>query len=135
MFEIKSRDGTLVAIVANFNSFQEGISFYGKREDPMQVLAFRYNRDHVMRDHMHIPRDRVVHKTQEAVIVFKGRAEVRTFDERGKVLDVRNIGAGDIYMSYSGGVGYTVLENDTIMVEVKVGPYDIQSDDEDRRLL
>jgi hypothetical protein len=45
------------------------------------------------------------------------------------------LSSGDFYIAYNGGFGGEVLTNDTIMMEIKPGPYDVKSDDEDRVLI
>ena len=69
------------------------------------------------------------------VVVFSGKVEATTYTIEGTVVDQRILTAGDIYVSYAGGVGYHVLSEDTRMIEAKVGPYEVESDDEDRILL
>ena len=125
----------LLAKIFNVSDIKEGLHILGSPEDTLQVLSFKYKKGHNMRDHRHIPRARVVEKTQEAVVVFKGSVDVRTFGEGDRVVDQRKLVAGDVYISYSGGVGFTVLENNTIMLEFKPGHYLVHMDGEDRVLL
>jgi len=137
MREIKE-DGFTLAIVDNFNNFEKGLHFYGSKYDFLQVGSFCYNKDQVMRNHRHIFRPRVNIKTQEIVVVFSGSVEARTYskeDGSNTLVDTCVLHAGDIYISYWGGCGFTVLENDTRMLEAKNGPYDVNDDNEDRELI
>jgi hypothetical protein len=88
-----------------------------------------------MRSHKHIERQRVCKKTQEVLIVFKGSCLVRIFNKDNSIKYTGKLNPGSFCIVYDGGVGYTVLEDDTIMMEVKNGDYLVNSDDEDREYL
>ena len=111
------------------------MEFYGGVTDFIQVGAFRYNKDKELRNHRHIFRPKIGNKTQEIMIVFKGSCEVRTFTDGGDICHKKILKAGDFYISYWGGCGFTILQDDTIMMEIKNGPHDVNNDDEDRVLL
>lgn len=135
MQEIKHGD-TLLAIVDSSENFAPGLAFYGAKEDELQVGKFRYDEGKILRNHRHIKRVRTAQKTQEIMMVLKGSCLVRTFSETGKdLVDTRKLQAGQFYISYRGGVGFTILEDDTRLLEVKNGPYVVASDDEERELL
>ena len=135
MHEIKHK-GKLLAIVDSINNFEPGLTFYGSKKNAIQVGAFWYNSGKILKDHRHIERKRKVNKTEEILIVLKGAVEVRTFSEKGKtVVDTRNLQAGEFYILYNGGVGYTVRANDTKLLEVKPGPYEVDDDDLERELI
>jgi len=131
---IKDGDKVL-AILDSINNIQPGLHFLGGRQDFLQIGQFKYDSGHVMRDHVHIDRKRTSERTQEILIVFKGSCQVRISDLNDKVAHVDTLFAGDYAVYFSGGIGFTVLEDNTIMMEVKNGPYDVGSDDEDRRLI
>lgn len=134
--EVIKYDDQILAIIDNFRNFEKGLNFFGTPEDFIQIGRFRYKKGKELRNHIHKLRPRVADKTQEIMIVFQGSCEVRTYTpiER-RLLSARVLGPGDFYISYNGGCGFTIQENDTIMMEVKNGPYNVKSDDEDRDLL
>lgn len=134
MIEIKHKD-KLLAIVDNVENFRDGLDFYGNIMDYIQVGAFRYDEGKILRHHRHIFRPKLANKTQEIMIVFKGSCEVRTLTDDGGLWDTHILKAGCFYISYWGGCGFTILEDDTIMMEIKNGPHDVNNDDEDRVLL
>ena len=126
MVEIKNDNDELLAVIDNFGNFGKGISFYGTRGDFLQVGKFRYDKDHIMKDHRHIDRPRKTDKTQEIVVMFKGSCEAKIFDTTGSDLVAKMVlEAGDIFILYNGGVGFTVLEDDTVMLEAKNGQYNV----------
>jgi hypothetical protein len=135
IIEIVHED-VLLAIIDDIKNFAPGLSFYGKREDNIQVGQFCYGKGKVLRNHRHIERQRIAKKTQEILIVMQGSCEARTFAPTGKdLIDTRILKAGSFYVSYNGGVGFTVLEDDTRMLEIKNGPFIVNNDDEERELL
>jgi len=135
MLEIKSYTNQLIAIIDNLDEVKDSLSFYGVREDDIQVGTFKYLKNKVMRDHRHIIRERTIKKTQEVLIVWKGKCATRVWDSEDNLIFKGIMKSGDFIIVYNGGVGYTTLVDNTIMLEVKLGPYNILNDDEDRELI
>jgi hypothetical protein len=134
--DIYDTDGGLLAIVSNFERWPNGLTFVGQKSDALQVGTFRYPAGKVMRDHAHVRRPRTIERTQEVVVLFKGSCTARVYSKDLKtVIATWRMTPGEVLISYSGGVGYTILENDTILMEVKAGDYLVNSDDEDRVLI
>ena len=138
MKEIKHNE-QLLAIIDSVENFPKGLGFYGNKSDFIQVGHFRYDTNKIMRDHIHIKRERTTEKTQEILIVFKGKCAIRTYPpdhkEGEKPIATNMLSAGEFYILYEGGFGGAVMQDDTIMMEIKNGPYNVASDDEDRILL
>lgn len=128
----------LVAIISNMYASPDNLKFYGGADKTLQLATFRYKKDRLMRDHKHIVRLREIEQTQEVVFVFKGSCEVRLSEKENDtkiLIHKQELIPGDFCIIYNCYVGYTILEEDTILSEVKVGPYLVKSDDEDRVLL
>lgn len=135
MHEIK-HNGKTLAIIDNVANFPPGLAFYGTADDFIQVGRFRYDEGKTLRDHRHITRTRTVDKTQEILIVLKGLVQATTFAEEGAlVVDSRDLKAGEFIISYWGGIGFRVLTDDTRLLEIKPGPFNVNNDDEERVLL
>jgi hypothetical protein len=135
MYEVK-HNGKVLAVIDSIANIPPGLGFYGTKDDYVQVGKFRYDKGKKLRDHRHITRQRVVWKTQEILIVMRGSVQATTFAETGLlVVDSRQVKAGEFYISYWGGVGFEVLEDDTRMLEIKPGPFNVTNDDEERELL
>jgi len=124
-----------IAILGSLNKVEDGLLFCGAVEDNIQVGLFKYNTGKIMRDHKHISRPRILDKTQEILLVWKGSCECRVYCEANKLQHTGIMKSGDFIILYNGGVGYTILEDNTILMEVKAGSYIVKSDDEDRVLL
>jgi len=128
-------DNVILGIIIGLDDFEQGTNFYGSRAEAIQVATFKHDKGKLLRNHRHIKRVREISKTQEVLIVLEGSCEIRVFDIDDKQAFVGVLGRGDLFISYYGGAGYTVLSEDTYMVESKVGPYEVTNDDEDRVLI
>ena len=136
MQEIRDQDQTLLALAWQTTDFQPGLSFLGEKSAAIQVGTFWYQRGKVMRDHAHIERPRIIRKTQEVLIVLQGACTARVYGkDLHSLAGELTLGAGDMLIVYEGGVGYTVEQDNTKMVEVKAGDYLIDNDSEDRVLI
>jgi hypothetical protein len=71
---------------------------------------------------MHLEIERNIVGTAEVLVVEKGRCEVDVYDSRRSVVATRELQAGDILIAVGGGHGFRLLE-DTILLEIKQGPY------------
>lgn len=124
-----------IAIIDKIDHIPDGLNFYGSKEDDIQVGSFKYPENKIMRSHMHITRPRTIEKTQEILIVWKGSCRYRLYGFDKIFISSDILSAGSFLILYNGGVGYTILENDTTMLEIKAGSYNVVSDNEDRILL
>ncbi len=73
--------------------------------------------------HQHLPLNRKTNTTQECWIVIEGKLRVDYYDEVGQLLDSYELLAGDCTITFKGGHNYHILESDTLVYEVKNGPY------------
>jgi len=128
-------ENVVLAIIMGLNDFKEGVHFHGDKSEFIQVLTFKRKRDFVGRNHRHIKRPREITKTQEVLTVLEGSCEIRVFDVDDTHIFTGVLNRGDFSISYYGGTGYTVLSEETCMMEAKIGPYEVESDDEDRVLI
>jgi hypothetical protein len=114
-----------IGILANIENTPDGLHFYTEDINTIQFAGFRYNKGHVMRAHRHIFYDteweRI--KTQEVLVVWKGKVKLTIFNRDDKILTTFELNKGDFYISLFGGVRYDVLEDDTILMEFKTGPF------------
>lgn len=136
---ITTTDGIKLAYLGNINNSPKGLRFLTVNEDFIQCASFRYDAQHVMNAHRHIERKPPeTFRSEEVLLVWKGSVRVCIIsDDKG--LDTKNrkvyrtMKAGDYIVVFKGGVGYKVLEDDTLMMEMKNGPFN--NSEEDRVLL
>ncbi len=72
--------------------------------------------------HLHHPIERQVKGTSEVLIVKKGRCQIDIFSDEQQLVVTRELRTGDIILMVGGGHGFRMLE-DTVLLEVKQGPY------------
>ncbi|MHB8642690.1 MAG: cupin domain-containing protein [Gaiellaceae bacterium] len=75
-----------------------------------------------VRPHRHRPIARTVTKTGEALFVKAGRAFADCYADDGHHVSTQEINEGDFILLIGGGHGFRMQE-DTILIEVKQGPY------------
>ena len=72
--------------------------------------------------HVHRPVVRQVNGTLEVLIVREGRCLLDLYDDSLELVTTRELEAGDLVLLTSGGHGLRMTE-DTVLLEVKQGPY------------
>jgi hypothetical protein len=72
--------------------------------------------------HLHLPIVRTVTGTTECIVVRKGSCLIDIYDRHKKLLSTHSLFVGDIVLLLNGGHGFRMNE-DTILFEVKQGPY------------
>ncbi len=72
--------------------------------------------------HVHLPITRQVEGTNECIVVRKGRCRVTIYDSQRNFVAERDLEEGAIILLLGGGHGFHLYE-DTILFEVKQGPY------------
>lgn len=72
--------------------------------------------------HMHLPVVREIHGTTECIVVRKGSCDVDIYNGRKQLVRSCKLTTGDIVLLVDGGHGFRMHE-DTVLFEVKQGPY------------
>ena len=72
--------------------------------------------------HVHWPLERNIVGTSEVLVIKKGRCEIDIYSDERELIATRELKTGDIMLMISGGHGFRMLE-DTILIEIKQGPY------------
>ncbi|MBR4995092.1 MAG: WbuC family cupin fold metalloprotein [Alistipes sp.] len=97
-------------------------NFHRSTDEPVNRLINVMHRGTYLPVHRHSSPDR-----SESCVVLRGRVGVTFYDCEGNLIDSRVVGAGCDCVGYDidAGVwhGLVVLEDDTVLFEVKQGPY------------
>jgi len=72
--------------------------------------------------HRHVPVSRHIERTCEVIVVRRGRCHVDFYNEERELVTSRELKSGDLVIMVSGGHGFRMHE-DTVLLEVKQGPY------------
>lgn len=122
MEEIKSSDGSTIAIVIRKSFSQEGINFLSEANFPFQLGVNSYKKDHKIKAHFHQKREFVINNIQEVIYFKSGSALVTLFDLNKNLVKSVSLSTGDLIFLVDGGHRFEMSE-DTTFIEVKQGPY------------
>lgn len=118
---IKNKDEVLAIIVrGDFN--ETGIHFFTPGDYSQQLAYMHHPTDHIIKPHVHNIVTRTVHKTNEVLVIKKGKLRCDFFDDDQNYLESIILQDGDIILLVSGGHGFKCLE-EVEMYEIKQGPY------------
>jgi hypothetical protein len=117
------KDGILFSIIVPSSVEFRGLEFFTPKNIFLQVGQWLYNKNHKTVPHMHIKRDRIVNKTQEAIYVVKGSLKVTLFDFHLSRFCFFILKTGDLAILLEGGHSYEILEDNTKVLEFKNGPF------------
>jgi hypothetical protein len=117
------RDGeTLVAMIFRREYRPERTEFVEGDELPFQVGYVVYPAGGVVAAHRHVPVERRLETTTEALFVKTGRALADFYGSDGGLLETHEIREGDFVLLLESGHGFRMQE-DTVLIEIKQGPY------------
>lgn len=120
--QVDHRLRTIAYIIPKSNALPEVTTFVTPDECGQQVgYVVRRAGEEVPR-HMHNPVKRELVGTTEVLYVLKGRCTVEFYDDERQWLASRQLIAGDLIVLVAGGHGFR-MEEDTVLLEVKQGPY------------
>ena len=95
----------------------------------LQLAALKIKKDHKFKGHKHLRLVRETDITQECWIVVKGTVKTFHYDEEDNLLEENILQAGDATITFRGGHNYQSLKEDTLVYEIKTGPYMGQAKD------
>ena len=121
----------LLAILVPGDFEADGIHFFTPSNYSQQIAYMHHPAGKVIAAHIHKDVKREVLKTNEVLLIKKGRLRVDFYGEDHRYLFSRIIAAGDTLLLASGGHGFQILDQ-CEMIEVKQGPY---AGDEDKTLI
>jgi hypothetical protein len=115
-------NGKSLALIvrANFNPPQT--SFLTPLDYKLQLGFVVYPAGGEVLRHIHKPIERNIVGTTEVLFVKKGRCEMDIYNDDRELIATRELCAGDVMLMVGGGHGFRMIE-DTILIEVKQGPY------------
>jgi len=101
----------------------KGLSFYSEDHDFVQVGTWRYDKGRRLADHAHNVVDRKANRTQEVIYVMQGGVKAFVYSEDERLIEEVLLKEGDFMIFWNGGHGYEILEDNTLVLEAKNGPY------------
>lgn len=112
----------IIAVIIRASFDEPGAKFFSQPSFSQQLGSINYPTGHVIPPHVHNRVPREVMYTQETLFIRSGRCRVDLYRDDRSLLARRELGAGDTILLSTGGHGFEILE-DCSMIEVKQGPY------------
>lgn len=122
MIEI-TKDKEVLARYIPAGSWKDGLSFFSKDDEFIQVGSWKYGKGKELLAHIHNEVERKINRTQEVIYVVKGKIEASIYDLEGNLMKKIEVSTGDFLILLNSGHGYKILEDDTQILEIKNGPY------------
>lgn len=120
--EIIEDGSTALAYIIDPHWAPDRTTFLTPDDFGQQIGMIVYGAGEAIPAHVHLPVVREVFGTTECIIVRKGRCEIDIFNADRKFIATRVLQEGSIVLLLCGGHGFRMQE-DTILFEVKQGPY------------
>src|SRR3954470_21874743 len=120
--EAIGRDGKVFAYVMRDTPGEKKTTFLTPDESIQQVGFVVHAAGAEVRRHYHLPLERSIVGTPEVLVVREGRCRLDVYDDELEPVESLELEEGDIMVMVGGGHGFEMLE-DTVLVEVKQGPY------------
>jgi len=124
---IKDKEGNLIAIYLDLKNANDFKNFYTEDSADMQFGVFNLPKDESILKHFHPEQNRIVRTTTEVLVLLSGKLEVSLYDNSLEHIENIILESGSVLITVMGGHGIEVLE-ESKMIEVKQGPYDLEAD-------
>lgn len=114
----------LLHIINRFEDIENRIDI-SPEEQFLQASAIKVDSGKSYRPHKHLVKAVLETETitQESWVVIQGCVKVTLYDLDDTVIATEVIGKGDSTITFAGGHGYEILEDNTVVYEYKTGPY------------
>jgi mannose-6-phosphate isomerase-like protein (cupin superfamily) len=112
----------LYALIIRRDFQQPGVHFFTPGDFSQQLGYMSHPTGHVIEPHVHREVARSVRRTQEVLVIRRGRLKVEFYDEGQHPVGSCVLESGDLILLVQGGHGFEVLEA-CDMIEIKQGPY------------
>ena len=115
-------ENQLYAFVCSLNDVNKGLQFLSDDSDFIQLGTWNYEKNFSTVPHYHLEHDKPSNLTQEVVLVHKGSVKCRLFTKDGNYVDEVDINEGELIVQIYGVHEY-IMNEDSIVLEIKNGPY------------
>ena len=126
---IVSDQGVALAYFVSASLMPEKTEFLTPSDFGQQMGMIVYSAGQEIPPHFHLPISREIHGTTECIVVRKGRCVIDIYNSNKQFISSHELFTGDIVLLLGGGHGFRMLE-DTVLFEVKQGPYAGEQDKE-----
>ena len=118
------KDGKILARHITQEDIKPGLLSFTNDNEFLQVVTWgHYEKGKYLQDHWHNEFERTALRTYEVVYVVKGAIEARLFDFNLVPVETLVVSQGEMLILLESAHGYTILEEDTTVIEIKNGPF------------
>jgi uncharacterized protein with PhoU and TrkA domain len=117
-----SWNGQVLAMIVRSEINPERTVFVTPEHFNLQLGFVVYAAGKEVPRHTHRVIERHIEGTSEILFIKKGRCLMDIYDNKQNLVTTRELKQGDVLLMIGGGHGFRMLE-DTILVEIKQGPY------------
>jgi len=114
-------EGELYSVILRDTFKSESINFFTPDSFSQQLGCLPHKKGNIIKPHRHKINKREVLFTQEVLFIKKGKVKVNFYKDK-TYIDSEIVETNDVILLCAGGHGFEMLE-ETIMIEVKQGPY------------
>lgn len=115
-------DNDVIAVIIPAGHSPDKTDFITPPDYKQQIGFIVYKHGESIVPHKHIPLNRSLVGTSEVLLLKSGKVEVDLYSKDKLLVATRVLNEGDVILLVNGGHGFRIME-DTVMVEVKQGPY------------
>jgi hypothetical protein len=120
--ETISHKNQTLCIIIRSSFLPDKTTFLTPPDYKQQVGFVVYPKGGEIARHAHIPLERHLVGTSEVILVKKGSCLLDIYNDARELVATRELGAGDLMLMIAGGHGFRLIE-DTVLIEIKQGPY------------
>jgi len=120
--ELITSDGQVLCYVIRGDTRPAQTTFITPPDAKQQVGFIVYPKGGVIARHIHRPLERHIIGMAEVLVVRSGHCQIEVYDEKKSVVAVRDLYQNDVVLMVGGGHGFQIKE-DTVLLEIKQGPY------------
>lgn len=113
----------IICIIYRDDDWTEGLNFITPDSLFVQVGSWWYQKGKELDAHEHKDFERTANRTMEMTYIKSGSMKVDLYDEDRNLFDSLVLYQGDLAVFAYGGHGYTILEDNTKVIEAKNGPF------------
>tara|TARA_R110002126_G_scaffold288831_1_gene443031 strand:- start:1088 stop:1504 length:417 start_codon:yes stop_codon:yes gene_type:complete len=119
----KVKENLLMLCINRFNEISEDRIDISPANELLQISTKKLKQDTNFKAHRHNFLERKTTETHEAWIILEGKIKATFWDLDDSILFETALQRGDCAVVYKAGHSFVVLEENTILYEVKNGPY------------
>ena len=119
----------LLHMVIRFDDINSSRVDISPESEFLQLSGLKLNEGKTFRPHKHVLCNKIVSMPQESWIVIVGSVKVFYYDLDDSIIETRILGMGDSTVTFRGGHNYEILQDDTVVYEIKTPNYTGQADD------